>query len=78
MQHRRRGNRRRTGSLTTKDSGSLSSSSAFKLPANFTPPMTELERRVAALQNVQVSPDVMDSSVSFLPLNATHPVSLLR
>jgi len=74
MRHRRRRHRRRTGSLTIRDSGASSSSSVFKLPANFTPPMTELDRRVLALQDIQVSLDVTDPSVSSL---LSEPLSTL-
>jgi hypothetical protein len=61
MQPRRRGRRRTPGTLTIRNSGELDSSTALKLPKNSTSPMSELERRVLALQSTQVSLDVMHS-----------------
>ncbi|KAG0702119.1 hypothetical protein DFH29DRAFT_923077 [Suillus ampliporus] len=61
---RRRGRRRRPGTLTIKDSGALISSSVFKLPTNFTSPMSELGGRVLALQNIQVPLNSEESSGS--------------
>lgn len=61
---RRRGRRRIRGALTIRNSGELESSTAFKLPRNRTSPMSELEKRVLALQNTQVSLDVMHSQSS--------------
>lgn len=66
MQPRRRGRRRIPGALKIRNSGELDSSTAFKLSRNPTSPMSELEKRVLALQNTQVSLDVMHSqSVGF-------------
>ncbi|KAG1777919.1 hypothetical protein EV702DRAFT_1098460 [Suillus placidus] len=58
---RRRGRRRTPGTLTFRDSGELHSSTIFKLPKSFTSPISELERRVLALQTTQVPLDVMHS-----------------
>lgn len=61
---RRRGRRRIPGALKIRNSGELDSSTAFKLSRNPTSPMSELEKRVLALQNTQVSLDVMHSQSS--------------
>ncbi|KAG1744630.1 uncharacterized protein EDB91DRAFT_1335598 [Suillus paluster] len=58
---RRRGRRRKPSALTIRDSGASMSSSVFKLPTNFTSPMSELEGRVLALQNIPVPLDAIDS-----------------
>ncbi|KAG1807843.1 uncharacterized protein BJ212DRAFT_1385770 [Suillus subaureus] len=57
----RRRRRRTPGTLTTRDSGELDSSPMFKLPKSFASPMSELERRVLALQTTQVPLDVLHS-----------------
>jgi hypothetical protein len=59
MQPRRRGRRRAPGTLATRDSGKFVSSPVFKLPKSFISPMSELEKRVLALQTTQVPLDVL-------------------
>ncbi|KAG2068355.1 hypothetical protein BDR04DRAFT_1158025 [Suillus decipiens] len=58
---RRRARHRTPGALTTRDPRKLDSSAVFRLPKSFTSPMSELERRVLALQSIRVPSDVLDS-----------------
>ncbi|KAG2138975.1 hypothetical protein DEU56DRAFT_980376 [Suillus clintonianus] len=70
---RRRRRGKTPGNLTIRASEESISSPMFKLPKNFTSPMSELERRVLAFQTIQVPLDATDSQSLETPGSEAAP-----